>query len=128
MHSPLAHTPNSPNHGLFPLHTPVSTIDEDEEVRGTTLVQEDGAFNTVDAGSTPRYEYQTEEERAADLNIGTPFEKRDKLMDWLKDHKAVIMKHPDGTPMTRKEVIIKRRGAFIWLPVFCSNDLVHGSW
>lgn len=38
------------------------------------------------------------------------------------------MRHPDGTPMTKKEVIIMRRGAFKWLPVLCSNDLVHGSW
>jgi len=30
--------------------------------------------------------------------------------------------------MSKAEVIIKRRGAFLWLPVLCSNDLVHGSW
>lgn len=29
---------------------------------------------------------------------------------------------------TRRERIIARRGAFKWLPVCCSNDLVHGSW
>lgn len=40
----------------------------------------------------------------------------------------VILRKPDGTPMTKKEVIIERRGALKWLPVFCSNDLVHGSW
>lgn len=28
----------------------------------------------------------------------------------------------------RKERILKRRGAFVWLPILCSNDLVHGSW
>ncbi len=28
----------------------------------------------------------------------------------------------------KKEIIRKRRGAFKWLPVLCSNDLVHGSW
>jgi hypothetical protein len=38
------------------------------------------------------------------------------------------MMRADGTPMTRREVIKKRRGAFKWLPVLCSNDLVHGSW
>ncbi len=27
----------------------------------------------------------------------------------------------------RKRRIISRRGAFLWLPVACSNDLVHGS-
>ncbi len=43
-------------------------------------------------------------------------------------HQGVIMRKPDGTPMTRQEVIIQRRGAFLWLPVLCSNDLVHGSW
>ncbi len=42
--------------------------------------------------------------------------------------KGVIMRRPDGTPMTRQEVIVQRRGAFRWLPVLCSNDLVHGSW
>ena len=42
--------------------------------------------------------------------------------------KGMIMRRPDGTPMTRQEVIIQRRGAFKWLPVLCSNDLVHGSW
>ena len=41
---------------------------------------------------------------------------------------AVVMLRPDGTPMSRKEVIVQRRGAFKWLPVLCSNDLVHGSW
>jgi len=41
---------------------------------------------------------------------------------------SFVMKRPDGTPMSRKEVIIERRGAFKWLPVLCSNDLVHGSW
>lgn len=38
------------------------------------------------------------------------------------------MCHPDGRPYTKAEVIIFRRGAFRWLPVLCSNDLVHGSW
>lgn len=28
----------------------------------------------------------------------------------------------------RKKKIIARRGAFTFLPVYCSNDLVHGSW
>eukprot|EP01038_Epipyxis_sp_PR26KG_P006951 gene6951-9506_t len=41
---------------------------------------------------------------------------------------AIVMRNADGTPMSRDEVIIKRRGAFKWLPPFCSNDLVHGSW
>ena len=39
-----------------------------------------------------------------------------------------VLRRPDGTPMTKKEVIVMRRGAFKWLPVLCSNDLVHGSW
>jgi hypothetical protein len=43
-------------------------------------------------------------------------------------NKGFIMRRPDGTPMSRAEVIVQRRGAFIWLPVFFSNDLVHGSW
>lgn len=42
--------------------------------------------------------------------------------------KGFIMRRPDGTPMSREEVIVQRRGAFKWLPVLCSNDLVHGSW
>lgn len=42
--------------------------------------------------------------------------------------KAIIMRRPDGSPMTRQEVIVMRRGAMKWLPVLCSNDLVHGSW
>lgn len=41
---------------------------------------------------------------------------------------GIIMRGPDGSPLTRKEVILMRRGAFKWLPVYCSNDLVHGSW
>jgi hypothetical protein len=41
---------------------------------------------------------------------------------------GVIMRRPDGTPMTRQEVIVQRRGIFKWLPALCSNDLVHGSW
>lgn len=41
---------------------------------------------------------------------------------------GIIMRRPDGSAMSREEVIIRRRGAFKWLPVFCSNDLVHGSW
>ena len=41
---------------------------------------------------------------------------------------GIVLRHPDGTPYTKKEVIIKRRGALAWLPVYCSNDLVHGSW
>jgi len=39
-----------------------------------------------------------------------------------------VLLRPDGTPMSKEEVIIKRRGALKWLPVLCSNDLVHGSW
>jgi hypothetical protein len=42
--------------------------------------------------------------------------------------RGVIMRNPDGTPMTKKQVIVVRRGAFRWLPVLCSNDLEHGSW
>lgn len=41
---------------------------------------------------------------------------------------SVVMRRPDGTPMSRQEVIVERRGAFKWLPVLCSNDLTHGSW
>ena len=40
----------------------------------------------------------------------------------------IVMKRADGKPLSKAEVIVKRRGAFIWLPVLCSNDLVHGSW
>eukprot|EP00599_Poterioochromonas_sp_BG-1_P003251 CAMPEP_0173135606 /NCGR_PEP_ID=MMETSP1105-20130129/1994_1 /TAXON_ID=2985 /ORGANISM="Ochromonas sp., Strain BG-1" /LENGTH=485 /DNA_ID=CAMNT_0014047641 /DNA_START=1 /DNA_END=1458 /DNA_ORIENTATION=- len=36
--------------------------------------------------------------------------------------------NPDGSPMTKRQVIVERRGAFKWLPVICSNDLEHGSW
>eukprot|EP01031_Cornospumella_fuschlensis_P043243 gene43243-52856_t len=42
--------------------------------------------------------------------------------------KGIILRRPDGTPMSRSEVIVRRRGAFLWLPAWCSNDLVHGSW
>lgn len=41
---------------------------------------------------------------------------------------GIVLRHPDGTPFSKTEVIIKRRGAFLFLPVLCSNDLVHGSW
>lgn len=41
---------------------------------------------------------------------------------------SLVMCKPDGTPMSRQEVIVERRGAFKWLPVLFSNDLVHGSW
>ena len=41
----------------------------------------------------------------------------------------IILKNINGIYLHRKEVIKKRRGAFLWLPVgFFSNDLVHGSW
>jgi hypothetical protein len=43
-------------------------------------------------------------------------------------NKGIILRRPDGTPMTRQEVIIHRRGYFLWMPVLFSNDLVHGSW
>lgn len=42
--------------------------------------------------------------------------------------KGIIMRRPDGTPMSRSEVIVQRRGALKWMPVLFSNDLVHGSW
>jgi hypothetical protein len=42
--------------------------------------------------------------------------------------KGFKLYNPDGSPMTKKQVILQRRGAFLWLPVFCSNDLEHGSW
>lgn len=29
---------------------------------------------------------------------------------------------------SRKELIVKKRAVFKWLPVLCSNDIVHGSW
>lgn len=45
-----------------------------------------------------------------------------------KAKKGIIMRRPDGTPMSRQEVIVQRRGALKWLPVMFSNDLVHGSW
>ena len=32
------------------------------------------------------------------------------------------------TPEERIQHIISRRGVFKWMPVLCSNDLVHGSW
>lgn len=43
-------------------------------------------------------------------------------------NKGIILRRADGTPMTRQEVIIHRRGYFLWMPVLFSNDLVHGSW
>jgi hypothetical protein len=42
--------------------------------------------------------------------------------------KAIVLTRLDGTAMSRREVIKKRRGALKWLPVLFSNDLVHGSW
>lgn len=41
---------------------------------------------------------------------------------------GAVMRNADGTDMTKAQVIIRRRGAFKWLPVLCSNDLVHGSY
>lgn len=38
------------------------------------------------------------------------------------------MRNIDGSDMSKKQVLIKRRGAFKWLPAIFSNDLVHGSW
>lgn len=43
-------------------------------------------------------------------------------------NKGIILKRPDGTDMSAAEVIVRRRGAFLWLPAFFSNDLVHASW
>jgi hypothetical protein len=31
-------------------------------------------------------------------------------------------------PYDRNEAILKKRAVFKWLPVYCSNDIVHGSW
>ena len=37
--------------------------------------------------------------------------------------------HGDGESTSSKENrIIARRGVMLWLPVYCSNDVVHGSW
>lgn len=44
------------------------------------------------------------------------------------DFQGIILRKPDGSALSRDEVIIRRRGSFKWLPVLCSNDLVHGSW
>lgn len=44
------------------------------------------------------------------------------------NQKGIIMRRPDGTPMSKSEVIVQRRGALKWMPVLFSNDLVHGSW
>lgn len=41
---------------------------------------------------------------------------------------AFVVRDTEGKPLSAKEVIVMRRGAFKWLPVLCSNDLVHGSW
>ena len=30
--------------------------------------------------------------------------------------------------INKRDRIKSRRGAFLWLPVYCSNDVVHGSW
>jgi len=32
------------------------------------------------------------------------------------------------SPADRRLRILNRRGVFVWLPVLCSNDVVHGSW
>lgn len=42
--------------------------------------------------------------------------------------KPIILYNSDNTPMTKKQVILIRRGAFIFLPVMFSNDLVCGSF
>jgi hypothetical protein len=38
------------------------------------------------------------------------------------------MQAVDRDHITRADRIRSRRGAFRWLPVYCSNDVVHGSW
>jgi len=42
--------------------------------------------------------------------------------------RGIVLRRADGTPMSKKEVIVMRRGFFKSWPVYCSNDLVHGSW
>jgi hypothetical protein len=41
---------------------------------------------------------------------------------------AIVLRKPDGSAFSKAEVIVLRRRAFRWLPVYCSNDLAHGSW
>jgi hypothetical protein len=61
--------------------------------------------------------------------------------DTQREHKLILRKQYKSvmrrsianeidrqTKRTRIEKIISRRGAFKWLPVAFSNDLVHGSW
>ena len=35
---------------------------------------------------------------------------------------------PEITKENIKKRILNRRLVFHWLPVYCSNDVVHGSW
>ena len=41
---------------------------------------------------------------------------------------GAVMRNADGSDMSKSDVLVRRRGAFKWLPVYFSNDLVHGSW
>jgi hypothetical protein len=42
--------------------------------------------------------------------------------------RAATDDNPSMRRRSRRARILARRGAFQWLPVACSNDLVHGSW
>lgn len=47
------------------------------------------------------------------------------------NNKSVATLHTGVTVsegMSRKEAIVKKRGAFHWLPVLCGTDAAHGSW
>lgn len=44
------------------------------------------------------------------------------------EHSRLVLKGPDGQPLRKNDVILLRRGAFRWMPVGFSNDLVYGSW
>jgi hypothetical protein len=56
----------------------------------------------------------------------------EKNFNWGKKRSGHVKLVEEGSSAvalpSRKEIIISRRGAFKWLPVLCSNDLVHGSW
>lgn len=30
--------------------------------------------------------------------------------------------------LSKSEIIVNKRAVFKWMPVLCSNDIVHGSW
>lgn len=74
-------------------------------------------------------EHNIDTVRCSELRVKTPtksfFSKRSKQSVMRRAVSIAMDKHDRRS---KKERILAKRGAFKWLPVKMSNDLIHGSW